>query len=59
MDKFFTMVELEEMRTSFKYGSYSSCGDPDQPIVRKYILRKIEEAILIKKQLQRNLNQFN
>ncbi len=56
MDKFFTMVELEEMRSSFKYGSYSSCGDPDQPIIRKNILRKIEEAILTKKQLQKEWN---
>ena len=56
MDKFLTMAELEEMRSSFKYGSYSSCGDPDQPIIRKNILRKIEEAILTKKQLQKEWN---
>mgnify|MGYP003330025081 CR=1 FL=1 len=56
MDKFLTMAELEEMRSSFKYGSYSSCGDPEQPIIRKNILRKIEEAILTKKQLQKEWN---
>jgi hypothetical protein len=45
MEEFFTLQELQEMKSSFKYGSHPSCGDPDQPIVRKSILEKIEKAI--------------
>jgi len=48
MHEFFTLQELKEFQSTFKYGSYPSCGDPDQPIVRKSILRKIEKAIEIK-----------
>lgn len=45
LHEFFTLPELKEIQSSFKYGSYSSCGDPDQPIIRASILNKIDEAI--------------
>jgi len=56
MHEFFTLQELKELQSSFKYGSYSSKGDPDQPIVRKSILRKIEKAIEIKTGLIKHFN---
>ena len=56
MHEIFTLQELKELQSSFKYGSYSSCGDPDQPIVRKSILRKIEKAIEIKIGLKKHNN---
>mgnify|MGYP003136294621 FL=1 len=56
MHEFFTLQELKELQSSFKYGSYSSKGDPDQPIVRKSILRKIEKAIEVKTGLMRHFN---
>ena len=56
LQEFFTLQELKELQSSFKYGSYSSCGDPDQPIVRKSILRKIEKAIEVKTGLMRHNN---
>ena len=55
MHELFTTAELDEMRQTFKYGSYTSTGDQDQPIIRKNILRKIEEALMIKSQLKRSL----
>ena len=58
MHEFFTLQELKELQSSFKYGSYSSCGDTDQPIVRKSILRKIEKAIEIKIGLKKNITTF-
>ena len=48
MHEFFTLQELKELQSTLKYGTYPSCGDPDQPIVRKSILRKIDKAIEIK-----------
>ena len=56
MHEFFTMSELKEMGQTFKYGSCPSVGDPDQPIIRKNILRQIEEAILIKTQSKKEWN---
>ena len=56
MHEFFTLQELKELQSSFRYGSYTSCGDPDQPIVRKSILRKIEKAIEFKVGLMKHLN---
>lgn len=56
MHKFFTLAELKEMQQTFKYGSYSSVGDPDQSIIRASILQKIEEAISTKKTLQKVWN---
>tara|TARA_R100001086_G_C11662636_1_gene210649 strand:+ start:217 stop:420 length:204 start_codon:yes stop_codon:yes gene_type:complete len=48
LHEFFTLPELKEIQSSFLYGSYSSCGDPDQPIIRASISRKIREAITAK-----------
>ena len=45
LHEFFTLPELKELQRTFKYGSYSSCGDPDQPIIRASIISKIDEAI--------------
>tara|TARA_R100000654_G_scaffold30519_1_gene55375 strand:- start:327 stop:620 length:294 start_codon:yes stop_codon:yes gene_type:complete len=45
LQEFFTLQELKELKSSFKSNSYISCGNPEQPIVRKSILRKIEKAI--------------
>ena len=56
MHEFFTLQELKELQSSFKYGSYASCGDPDQSIIRASILKKIEEAIQTKKTLQKVFN---
>lgn len=56
MHKFFTLEELKELQQTFKYGSYPSCGDPVQPIIRASILKKIEEAIQTKKTLQKVWN---
>ena len=56
MHEFFTLQELKELQSSFKYGSYTSSSDPDQPIVRKSILRKIEKAIEIKIGLKKHNN---
>ena len=59
MHEFFTLQELKELQSSFKYGSYTSKGDPDQPIVRKSILRKIEKAIEIKSGLIKHFNRVD
>ena len=56
MHEFFTLQELKELQSSFKYGSYPCCGDPDQLIVRKSILKKIEKAIEIKIGLKKHKN---
>ena len=56
LHEFFTLQELQELQSSFKYGSYTSSSDPDQPIVRKSILRKIEKAIEIKIGLKKHNN---
>ena len=56
LHEFFTLQELQELQSSFKYGSFTSCSDPDQPIVRKSILRKIEKAIEIKVGLKKHNN---
>ncbi len=48
MHEFFTLQELKELQSTFKYGTYPSCGDPDQPIIRSSISRKIREAITAK-----------
>ena len=41
---------------STKLADFTSCSDPDQPIVRKSILRKIEKAIEIKIGLKKHNN---
>ena len=56
LHEFFTLQELQELQSSFKYGSYTSSSDPDQPIVRKSILRKIEKAVEIKIELKKHNN---
>ena len=56
LHEFFTLQELQELQSSFKYGSYTSSSDPDQPIVRKSILRKIEKAVEIKIGLKKHNN---